>query len=71
MIKTWKKQVVVGSCCAGHFHSRISVIAGGCLLWGIMTAGISLCACLLGIKLHDVPEAREYNDDGRDKATWQ
>lgn len=35
----------------GHNFNRVWVITGGCLLWGVMTGGFSLCTVLWQVQL--------------------
>lgn len=44
----------------GHNFNRVWVITGGCLLWGVMTGGFSLCTVLWQVqlcRLHYVTES--------------
>ena len=40
---------------AGHNFNRVWVITGGCLLWGIMTGGFSLCTVLWQVGQNCIP----------------
>lgn len=37
---------LTGLCIAGHYYNRVKVTTLGCIMWGVCTAGFSMCASL-------------------------
>lgn len=52
-------------CCnTGHNFNRVWVITGGCLLWGVMTGGFSLCTVLWQVKLLNTASQTQHCTSG-------